>query len=123
MIAALTTLLAYQLVGELLAGLLSLPIPGPVLGMALLFLTLLARRGAPESLRTTSNTLLQHLSLLFIPAGTGILLHLHRIKDDWLPLTLSVLVSTLLAMAIAALLIRLLDRRPGHTTAEEARHE
>ena len=95
----------------MLAGLLSVPVPGPVIGMALLFITLLIRGGPSEELRSTSNTLLQNLSLLFIPAGAGLLLHLHRLADDWLPLTLAVVISTLLSMAVSALVIKWLDRR------------
>ena len=110
-IAALTLLLIFQLIGEMLAGLLSVPVPGPVIGMALLFITLLIRGGPSEELRSTSNTLLQNLSLLFIPAGAGLLLHLHRLADDWLPLTLAVVISTLLSMAVSALVIKWLDRR------------
>lgn len=120
MISALTILLAYQLIGETLARLLGLPIPGPVLGMALLFLTLLVRGGPGESLKQFSNGLLQHLSLLFIPAGTGILLHLHRLADDWLPLTLAVVVSTLLSMTVTALLMQWLTRR---TQPDGAAHD
>ncbi|MFM8501229.1 MAG: CidA/LrgA family protein, partial [Fluviibacter sp.] len=40
MLAALTWLLLYQLTGEILVHVLDLPVPGPVIGMALLFLTL-----------------------------------------------------------------------------------
>jgi hypothetical protein len=54
MIAALTLLLVFQLVGEVIARALALPIPGPVIGMALLFLALLVRGGPGEELRQTS---------------------------------------------------------------------
>ena len=111
MISALTLLLLFQLVGEVLSGLLSLPIPGPVIGMALLFVTLVIRGGPNESLRTTSNGLLQNLSLLFIPAGAGILLHLNRLADDWLPIVLAVVISTLLTLSFSALIIQWLDHR------------
>ncbi len=43
MLGAITLLLVYQLVGEVVALALELPVPGPVIGMLLLFLTLLAR--------------------------------------------------------------------------------
>lgn len=111
MASALTLLLVFQLVGEILSGLLSIPVPGPVIGMALLFLTLMLRDGPSESLKTTSNGLLQNLSLLFIPAGAGILLHLHRLADDWLPIVLAVVISTLLTLTFCALIIKWLDRR------------
>jgi holin-like protein len=111
MIPAITLLLMFQLIGEVLSNLLAIPVPGPVIGMALLFITLIVRGGASEALKSTSNGLLQNLSLLFIPAGAGILLHLNRLADDWLPITLAVLISTLLTLSASALLIQWLDRR------------
>jgi holin-like protein len=111
MIAALTQLLVLQLVGEVIARGLQLPIPGPVIGMLLLFLLLAWRGGPTPALQSTSQGLLQHLSLLFVPAGTGIILHLHRIADEWLPLLLSLLVSTLLTLALTALAMRFCVRR------------
>lgn len=117
MLAALTLLLLCQLIGETLAHALALPVPGPVIGMILLFLYLVARQGPGEELRSTSQTLLQHLSLLFVPAGTGIVLHLNRIGDEWLALLISLLVSTVLALLVTAgvmqLCLRLTNKEPS----------
>ena len=99
MLSALTQLLVFQLAGEVVARGLNLPVPGRVLGMLFLFLALVLRGGPGEELKSTSGTLLQHLSLLFVPAGTGIMVHLHRVADEWLPLLLSLLVSTLAVTA------------------------
>ena len=112
MIAALTQLLVMQLLGEVIARWLALPVPGPVLGMLLLFLTLVWRGGPSPELQTTSSNLLQHLSLLFVPAGVGIMVHLHRVADEWLPLLLSLLISTLATLVVTALVMKLLLRTP-----------
>ena len=112
MIGALTQLLVMQLLGEVIARGLALPVPGPVLGMLLLFLTLLWRGGPSPELQSTGSTLLQHLSLLFVPAGVGIMVHLHRVADEWLPLLLSLLISTLATLVVTALVMRLLQRTP-----------
>ncbi len=111
MIGALTLLLVFQLVGEVLVRALDLPIPGPVVGMGLLFVTLIVRRGPGEQLRGTANGVLQHLSLLFVPAGTGVMLHFQRLADEWLPLTVALVFSTLLSIAVAALLLQRLTHR------------
>lgn len=113
MIAALTLLLVFQLAGEVIARALGLPIPGPVIGMALLFLALLLRGGPGDDLRRTSGQLLQHLSLLFVPAGTGIVLYGDRIAAEWLPLLVSLFVSTLLTLAVTALVLKALARGRG----------
>lgn len=111
MLGALTWLLVYQLVGEVVARAFALPVPGPVLGMVMLFATLVARGGPAPAMRNTANNLLQHLSLLFVPAGTGVMLHFQRIADEWLALLLAVTVSTVLTIAVSALLLRALSRR------------
>ena len=113
MLGALTILLVFQLIGEVLAQLFALPIPGPVIGMALLFVALALRGGPSGELRDTAQNLLQHLSLLFVPAGVGVMLHFHRIGDEWLPLTASLVGSTVLTIAVTALVLRALMRRAG----------
>jgi holin-like protein len=110
MLAALTVLLVYQLVGEVLVQLLQLPVPGPVIGMLLLFVTLLLRGEAPESLRNTANGLLSHLSLLFVPAGVGVMLHFHRLATEWLPIVVALVASTVITIAVTALVMRALQR-------------
>ena len=112
MLTALTQLLLFQLAGEVIARGLGLPIPGPVLGMLLLFAFLLWRGGPSTGLQTTSQSLLQHLSLLFVPAGTGIMVHLHRVADEWPALLLSLLISTALTLAATALVMKLCQRKP-----------
>lgn len=111
MLAALTTLLLYQLTGEVLVRALNLSVPGPVLGMLLLFATLWWRGGPNKDLKETSQTLLSHLSLLFVPAGTGIIVHLHRVADEWQALTLSLLLSTAASLAITALVMKFMLAR------------
>jgi holin-like protein len=118
MIAALTQLLVFQLAGEVIARGLELPLPGPVLGMLLLFLFLLARRGPRPPLQAASQALLRHLSLLFVPAGVGVMVHLHRIASEWLPLALSLLVSTAATLAATALAMKLCRR--GAAAPEDA---
>jgi holin-like protein len=114
MLAALTQLLIFQLLGEVIARGLDLPVPGPVIGMLLLFLALVLRRGPGHELQTTSQNLLQHLSLLFVPAGTGIMVHMHRIADEWQALLLSLLVSTAATLIVTALVMKLcLGRTPA----------
>jgi holin-like protein len=124
MMAALTWLLLYQLAGEVIARLLSLPVPGPVIGMALLFGTLVIRgylgRPMPQPMQHTANVLLQHLSLLFVPAGTGVMLYLQLIADEWLPITAALIVSTIGGMAVTALILKALTRRPPTAGARDA---
>lgn len=115
MLAALSLLLVCQLAGEVVVRWFALPLPGPVAGMLLLFILLVVRDGPSPELRDTSQGLLQHLSLLFVPAGTGIVLHLTRIGEEWPALLLSLLISTLAALAVTALAMRLVQRLQERT--------
>jgi holin-like protein len=113
MIGALTLLLLFQLAGEVLVKLLAVPLPGPVLGMALLFAALALRGGPSEPLRNTANGLLQHLSLLFVPAGAGVMIHFSRIGSEWPAILGALIASTALTLAVTALVLRLLLRGKG----------
>jgi len=117
MIASLALLLAFQLAGEAIRLALGLPIPGPVIGMVLLFAVLILRGGPGRELSSTSGGLLQHLSLLFVPAGTGVMLHLQRLGDEWLPTLVALVGSTLLGLAVSAAVFHLLAAK-GRETGE-----
>lgn len=108
MIGSIASLLLCQLAGEIAARVLGLPLPGPVLGMALLFAILLVRGGVPEPLRETAGGLLRHLSLLFVPAGVGVLAHLGLLADAWMPIAAALVASTVVTIAVTALVMRAL---------------
>jgi holin-like protein len=110
MLGAFTLLLVYQLAGEVLVLVTGLPVPGPVVGMLLLFVTLAARGGGPQWLRDTCQGLLSHLSLLFVPAGVGVLLHFDRLGAEWLPIVVALVASTVVTIAVTALVMRALQR-------------
>ena len=110
MLPALTLLLLLQLVGEVIVQCLALPVPGPVLGLLLLLCLLLWRGRLDESLRHTANTLLQHLSLFFVPAGVGVMVHAGRVADEFLALVVALVASTLLSMAATALTLQFFIR-------------
>lgn len=110
MLAAITLLLVYQLLGEVVALYFALPIPGPVIGFGALFLTLVARGAVSDTLRDTANGLLAHLSLLFVPAGVGVMTHLGRLRNEWVPIVAALVLSTALAIAVTALVMSALMR-------------
>ena len=111
MLAAITVLLVYQLVGEVIVQAAGLPVPGPVVGMLLLFLSLALRNGVPQRLQDTAQTLLSHLSLLFVPAGVGVMLHFHRLEAEWLPISVALVASTVITIGVTALVMRALQAR------------
>lgn len=103
MLAALTTLLICQLVGEATVRALAWPIPGPVLGMILLFVLIVARAPLPKELGDTASGLLKHLSLLFVPAGVGVVQEIGTLGSIGLRLIAVVVLGTVIALAVTAL--------------------
>ncbi|MEQ8354675.1 MAG: CidA/LrgA family protein [Kiloniellaceae bacterium] len=110
MIIALTALLLCQLIGEAAVRLVDLPVPGPVLGLVLLLAFLALRRGVPATLETTAGGLLRHLSLLFVPAGVGVLQHLARIQAEWPAIAAALLVSSTATIVVTAVVMRAMIR-------------
>ena len=111
MLEALTVLLLFQLIGESLSYLLKLPLPGPVIGMAALFLCWPWLKRVQARVEALSAGLLSHLGLLFVPAGVGVMLHMGLLATWWLPLLIALVVSTVLTMALAAWLFTRLRKR------------
>ena len=114
-IQGLAVLLIFQLIGEMLTVLLALPVPGPVLGLLLLTISLLLMRTIPKFIEQAGTGLLAHFSLLFVPAGVGLMVHFDRLGDEWLPIAVALLVSTLLSLIATAWLMQLLVRFTART--------
>lgn len=122
MLGSLTLLLLCQLIGEVAVRATGLPLPGPVVGMALLFAGLALRGEIPEALAGTAGALLRNLSLLFVPAGVGVMIHLSLVGREWLPIAAALIGSAVLTVAVTALVLqgasRLLRKAGGDRDAE-----
>jgi len=110
MLFAFAVLLIFQCLGEAISHALALPVPGPVIGMLLLFVALLVSPALMERVEATGNALLSHLSLLFVPAGAGILATASTVQGHWLAVLASLVVGTVLTLTVTALVLRLLWR-------------
>jgi holin-like protein len=119
MIEAITAVLLCQLAGEGVARGLGLPVPGPVIGLLILFLGLVARgRLKPDAtpvqetpLGVFAGFLLAHLSLLFVPAGVGIIGQADVLARHGLGLVVALVASTAAALAVTALVFRAASSR------------
>ncbi len=110
MLRALTILILCQFAGELTARALGLPLPGPVIGLVLLLIILIVRNGPTPEVRDTSLGLLRNLSLLFVPAGVGIVTQLDALARDWFAILVAILVSTALGLAVTGWMMQRLSR-------------
>jgi putative effector of murein hydrolase LrgA (UPF0299 family) len=115
MVVALLVLLGSELLGELIRGLLHLPVPGPVVGMVLLacFLIIKDRNKAasdeeeriPTALDTVSGSLIANMGLMFVPAGVGVISEAHLLQSQWLPIVGGLVGSTVLSLAVTAIIM------------------
>ena len=126
MIASLSLILLCQLAGEVIVRGLGLRMPGPVLGLLFLLLLLLGRdrfvflaRGPLQGdcVEGASRGLLAHLSLLFIPAGVGVVQKLDLLAEHGIAIVLilavSVVVTLLVTVATFLVASRLTARGEG----------
>ncbi|MCZ4316492.1 CidA/LrgA family protein [Comamonadaceae bacterium G21597-S1] len=118
LLTGLAWLLLCQTAGELLARLLQLPLPGPVLGMLLLLVALrwpLVR----TPVGAVADALLAHLSLLFVPVGVGVMTHLGLLSQYGLRMLVAIVVSTWIGLAVTAVVLRLALRRESAGASRE----
>lgn len=110
----ITALLIFQLLGELSTRLMNVSIPGPVAGLFYLLMFLLIykklKKETPDSLEQSSLILLNHLSLLFIPAGVGVMVHFQRIQEEWIPIIIALLLGVLISITTTALSMKVIMR-------------
>jgi holin-like protein len=126
MIFSLTVILLCQLVGEVLARGSGLPVPGPVLGMVLLLAILFVRdrlravaAEVDDALEATGKGLLAHLSLLFVPAGVGVIQRLDVFASFGVALAVTLVLSTVAAL-LATVATFVLAARAFHVEGAES---
>ncbi|WP_166298996.1 CidA/LrgA family protein [Bradyrhizobium sp. 2S1] len=107
MIASLSLILLCQLVGEVGVRALGVPVPGPVVGLVLLLLLLLARDRFPalargplgdDGVESASRAMLANLSLLFIPAGVGLVQKLDLLAEHGIAILVILAVSVIVTL-------------------------
>lgn len=109
MVRGLAVLLALQFLGEVISRQLGLPIPGNVLGMGLLFLSLVLGVVRLEWVEEAAELLLSHLALFFVPAGVGVMTYFGLIGREWLPIVVATFLSTFVVMAVTGWVAQRLD--------------
>lgn len=111
MLIAIFTILVLQLIGEALQKYFNLSIPGPVIGLILMLLTLMMTNSKKLNMLTplrtniinTSETLLSYLSLLFVPIGVGVVMHLQLLEMQLLRILVVILIGTMSTIIFTSL--------------------
>jgi holin-like protein len=101
MLVAVAVLFSFQLAGEVIARFFLLPVPGPVIGLALLAALFLVRPDLVKAVEGTARSILAHLSLLFVPAGVGVIANLDVLTDKWLAICIVLVISTVFTLLVS----------------------
>jgi holin-like protein len=116
-------LLVLQTLGEVLVHALGWLVPGPVMGLLLLFAAL-SWPPLRAPVEAAAQVLLTHLSLLFVPVGAGIILHLDLLARYGVEMLATLVLSTAIGIAVTAWVLQALLRRwPDKTDAAEAHRD
>ena len=111
MLYAIAVLFAFQLLGEFLARISGLPLPGALVGTLLLLVGLLFYKRLPKSLEDTAQVLLQNMMLLFIPVIAGVMLEFGHLRREWLPFVLACVAGAAITFTATALTFRFFLQR------------
>lgn len=112
MIDGLVQLFIWQGLGELVSRFLLPNIPGPVLGLLFLLGFLLVKGEVNQPLGLVADSFRQHLGLLFVPASVGVILFLPDLKTHALAVTLALVVSVVLTIAVTSLILKFFAKAP-----------
>lgn len=113
MLRGMAILFGLQLLGEVFTRWLELPLPGSVVGMLLLLAALRLEMVRVEWVKDAAELLLNNLSLLFVPAGVGVMVYADLIARHWLALSVATSLSTLVVLAATGWSAQYLVRRGG----------
>lgn len=97
--------------GEVISKVGHLPIPGSVIGMFLLFFALQFRILKIRDVEQVGSFLLGNLSLLFVPAGVGLMVSFHYIQHSWWILLLITVLSTSISIVFIGRLVQWMKRK------------
>ena len=119
MLRSIFVIFFFQLLGEFLKKFFEMRIPGPVIGLILLLVTLIFlkkfKKTAIDNLKAdvinTSNYILSYLSLLFVPIGVGVVMHLSYLENNLFRVLIIVFISTILTIAGTAFLMEKINRK------------
>ena len=121
-LSQLTIILSISLAGEVLAAALPLPIPASIYGIVILFALLHTGVLSVDAIRETSSFLIAIMSMLFIPAGVGLMNSFDLLRSRLAAYAVIMVVSTVVVMAVSGRCAQAVIRRENRTK-EDAAHE
>ncbi len=110
MLSSIALILAFQVAGEIISRATGIPVPGPVIGMILMLLAFFVKDDLIDRIRPTGGVLLTNLSLLFVPAGVGVMRYTDLFLREGLAIGAVLVLSTIIAMLVTAYTIIFVEK-------------
>lgn len=107
----LSIIFAIYLFGEGVSLILPFNFPGSIIGMFLLFTALSFKWLKLEDIKRVSDFLLKHMALFFIPAGVSVMSSFSLIEEYIIPISLTLIFSTIFMLAFIAMAVDFLVKR------------
>lgn len=104
-------ILLFYFLGELLSILIKGFLPGSVIGMMLLFLSLFFKILNPENVRSAATTITKNMAVFFIPAAVGLMAYGELVSKNLVAIVLAISISTILTMITVALIQERMEKR------------
>lgn len=110
-IRGLLVLIVFQLLGTVISQAWLPLVPGPVIGLLLLFAWCVWNKGPGKGTVSTSMTLLTMIALMLIPSAVTLITYYEGIADQLVRLVVAIVLSQLLAIWFCGRLMQYLIRR------------
>jgi holin-like protein len=109
MLRSLFIIFFYQLLGEAIQKFFEINIPGPVIGLILLLLTFIffskkftQSKKIIKEISAISHQIINYLSLLFVPIGVGVVMHINYLGDNLFTIFSIIIIGTLATLVFTA---------------------
>jgi holin-like protein len=119
MLKGIFIIFLFQLIGESVQKYFELTVPGPVIGLILLLTSFILLKNsknifvnkAKNEIISTATYISGYLSLLFVPIGVGVVLHLSYLEKNYIEVLGVVFFSTILTIGFTALVMEAINNR------------
>ena len=111
MIKGLFYILLFYFLGEMIAVLINGFIPGSVIGMILLFLSLFFKIINPENVRETATVITKNMAIFFVPSAVGLMAYAELLSESLWTIAFAIIVSTVLTILVVALVQESLEKK------------
>ena len=102
----LLIIFGFSFVGDTLSNSLHLPVPGSILGMIFLFLALQCKVLKFTDVDEVGSFLINNMTILFLPAGVGIMAKWSLISDFWWQIAVIVLLALIVNVFVLGHLVQ-----------------